>query len=148
MTAATDAVSCRGGLCRREFLEQTLRMAAAGLLAGCAGGVTSASVQQFTLAIGDYPALQAVGGIAVLPTSVTGGKLIAVARTGAGAFVALSLVCPHRGFTVEAVGGAFYCPGHGAQFAVNGNWTGGQPTSNLSSYPLQYDSVAGTLTIG
>ncbi len=138
---------CRG-LCRRDFLEQAFRLAAAGLLVGCAANATSATVPQFTINIGDYPPLLNVGGIAVLPTNLTRGKPIAVSRTGADTFVALSLVCPHRGFTVEAVSGTFYCPGHGAEFAATGAWTGGQPTSNLSTYPVQYDSAAASLTIG
>jgi len=142
-----DPAPCRG-LCRRDFLEQAFRLAAAGLLVGCAAGATSATVAQFTINIGDYPPLLNVGGIAVLPTNLTQGKPIAVSRTGTNTFVALSLVCPHRGFTVEAVSGAFYCPGHGAQFAANGAWTGGQQTSNLSAYPVQYDSASAALTIG
>ena len=44
-------------------------------------------------------------------------------------FLALSLICPHQGTTVQIAGAAFYCPGHGAMFAADGSWTGGQATS-------------------
>jgi nitrite reductase/ring-hydroxylating ferredoxin subunit len=140
--------ACRPGLDRREFLERSLLAAAAALLAGCAVSTTTASVRQFTINVGDYPALASVGGIAVLDSALSQGNPIAVSRTGDSSFVALSLVCPHRGFTVEAVTGGFYCPGHGAQFAPNGAWTGGQPTSGLATYPVQYDATSAVLTIG
>ena len=139
--------ACRG-IDRREFLERSLLVAAAAMVAGCAAGATTATVQQFTINIGDYPALATVGGIAVLDSKLSQGNPIAVARTGDSTFVALSLVCPHRGFTVEAVTGGFYCPGHGARFAPNGAWTGGQPTTALATYAVQYDANAATLAIG
>jgi Rieske Fe-S protein len=46
------------------------------------------------------------------------------------------------------VSGGFRCPNHGALFANDGNWTGGQRTRDLQSYPTTYNSGAGTLTIG
>lgn len=132
---------------RREFLERSLLVAAAAFLASCAGSATAATLSTTTIHLSDYPALAAVGGIAVLDSSRTGGVPVAVARTGDASYVALSLVCPHRGSTVQSLGSSFQCPTHGAQFSINGSWTGGQPTSNLSRYGVQYDAAAGTLTI-
>ena len=104
----------------------------------------------FSVTVANFPALANIGGIAVVDNGSRSGEPIAVARTGASTFVALSLVCPHRGVTVSVVGNntSFYCSGHGATFASSGAWTGGQSTSNLGSYPLSYDVAAGTLQIG
>jgi nitrite reductase/ring-hydroxylating ferredoxin subunit len=148
-TNSEDA-ACRGchGLDRRAFLERTLLAAAAGFLAGCAtAGPTGASLTPVTNHLANYPALANVGGIAVIDTGNSSGVPWAVARTGQSAFVALSLVCPHRGFTVQSLGTSFMCPAHGAQFSSNGTWTGGQPTSSLGRYTVQYDATAGTLAV-
>jgi Rieske Fe-S protein len=142
--------ACRGcgGLGRREFLERSLLAAAAGFLAGCAsGGPTTSAPTPTTVRIADYPALASVGGIAVIDDGRSSGVPWAVARTGQATFVALSLICPHRGSTVQSLGTSFMCPVHGAQFSASGSWTGGQQTSSLSRYSVQYDSVAGTLTV-
>ena len=138
---------CRG-LDRREFLERSLLAAAAGFLAGCASaGPTVASLTPVTIRIADYPALATVGGIAVISNGNSSGVPWAMVRTGSASFVALSLVCPHRGGTVQSLGTSFICPVHGAQFASNGTWTGGQPTSSLGRYTVQYDATAGTLAV-
>jgi nitrite reductase/ring-hydroxylating ferredoxin subunit len=138
---------CRG-LDRREFLERTLLAAAAGFLAGCAaGGPTVASLTPVTIHLANYPALANVGGIAVIDNGYSNGVPWAVARTGQSSFVALSLICPHRGGMVQSLGTSFMCPVHGAQFSGNGTWTGGQPTSSLGRYTVQYDATAGTLAV-
>jgi Rieske Fe-S protein len=43
---------------------------------------------------------------------------------------------------------SFYCPGHGAQFNLQGQWIRGQRTSNLRSYPVTYDASAAALMVG
>ncbi|HEY0779534.1 MAG TPA: hypothetical protein VGD56_16320 [Gemmatirosa sp.] len=53
-----------------------------------------------------------------------------------------------RSRSVNIVSSGFYCPNHGAEFNATGTWTGGQRTSNLTSYPTSYDPATGTLTIG
>lgn len=146
--AAPEA--CRGchTLDRREFLERSLLAAAAGFLTGCAAsGPTTATLTPMTIRVADYPTLASVGGIAVVDNGRTSGSPVAVARTGDASYVALSLICPHRGSTVSSLGGSFQCPTHGARFALDGTWTGGQATSSLSRYTTQYDPTAGTLTI-
>jgi nitrite reductase/ring-hydroxylating ferredoxin subunit len=148
-TAPEDA-ACRGchGLDRREFLGQSLLAAMAGVLAGCGiGGPTTATFTPLTVRLADYPSLATVGGIAVVDDGRSSGVPVAVTRTGDSAFVALSLVCPHRGSTVQSLGSSFMCPAHGAQFSSNGTWTGGQPTSSLGRYAVQYNASAGTLAI-
>ena len=136
---------------RRTFLESTIAALGVSGLAACAAGAsTSPAVTQFTVKVSDFPALATVGGIAVVDNGSRSGEPIAVARTASSSFLALSLVCPHRGTTVSVVNSntSFYCPAHGATFAASGAWTGGQSTGSLGSYPLSYDPTAGTLQIG
>jgi Rieske Fe-S protein len=136
---------------RRAFLETTLAALGVSALAACAATDFAApTITTFSVKLSDYPALAAVGGIAVVDNGSRSGEPIAVARTGASTYIALSLVCPHRGTTVSVVNNntSFYCSGHGATFAGNGSWTGGQSTVNLASYASHYDQAAGTLQIG
>lgn len=144
------------GPSRREFLSQSLLAAVAAVLTsscgdGQIGGAGSLAPvvlgEAFTIRIADFPALQSVGGIA----RVDGGSSnpIAVSRLGANSFVALSMICPHAGYRpINIVSSGFRCPNHGAQFASDGNWIGGQRTRDLQSYPTAYNAAAGTLTIG
>ncbi len=146
LTTASPCHDCQT-LDRREFLGRSLLVAAAGFLAGCAGGVTTSSVTPTTVRIADYPSLAAIGGIAVVDNGRTSGSPIALARTGDATFVALSLICPHRGSTVQSLGTSFQCPTHGATFSASGTWTGGQRTNSLSRYGAVYDATAGTVVI-
>ncbi len=137
-----------GGTDRRQFL--TLGAAAlAGLaLVACGMGDSTAprSIAATTITLSDHESLANVGGVAVLQIS---GSPIALVRETAGTFSAFSLICPHAGNTVEATGSPpFYCPGHGAEFSLTGQWIGGQRTSNLMSYPVVYDAGAGSVVVG
>ena len=142
---ACDGCSCHG---RREFLYYGAAAIAAAALAAC--GLSSAptapdSIQSTTLQLSSFPQLNSIGGVATLSVS---GSPIAIVRESSSTFSAFSLICPHQGNTVQKASNGFYCPGHGAQFDIQGNWTGGQRTSNLHSYPVAYDATAGTLTVG
>jgi Rieske Fe-S protein len=64
------------------------------------------------------------------------------------AVLALSRVCPHQGGAINTSSGGFTCTRHGAQFSLTGQWTGGQPTSNMRSYATTFDQGTGALTIG
>jgi cytochrome b6-f complex iron-sulfur subunit len=142
-----DAVSCNACLGRREFLQRSaLFAAAAAALAACAPSDSTAPSLNGTVQVkvSDYPSLANVGGIATLTAN---GAPIAVVRTGASSFIALSRVCPHQGFTVNSTGNGFFCPGHGAQFSSTGQWEGGQRTSNLHAYATSYDATSGVVTI-
>ena len=92
-----------------------------------------------------FPALATVGGIARVDGGT--GTPVALVRTSATAFTALSMVCPHQGTTVQITSGTFYCPNHGARFSATGSWTGGQSTSALTALSNVYDSAKGTVTI-
>jgi nitrite reductase/ring-hydroxylating ferredoxin subunit len=135
------------GIGRRTFLAQSALLAAGALLASCVGEIATAptTISSTTLRVADYPALAAVGGIAMVTIS---GSPFAVVRTASTTFVALSRVCPHQGNIVNQDGNAFLCPGHGARFSANGTWIGGERTSSLRSYPTTYDAAAGTITVG
>jgi cytochrome b6-f complex iron-sulfur subunit len=74
-----------------------------------------------------YAALNTNGGY------VYNGGVI-VARTGAGAYVAVSQTCTHAGGTVQFDGTQFVCPVHGSMFAVNGSVTRGPAGSPLARY--------------
>jgi Rieske Fe-S protein len=143
---------------RRDFLTQSLLTAVAGVLAGASIGcgqdlLTVASPvgpttlgTALTFKLANFPVLANVGGIARVDGGT--GTPLAIARTGASTFVAVSLVCTHQGTTVDIVSGGFKCPNHGATFGADGHWTGGQTTTNLVTYPVVYDSAAGTLQVG
>lgn len=133
---------------RRQFLSASMMAAAAAALAACSNSsssITAPSSVTLTVKVSDYATLATVGGVALVNSS---GSPIAVVRTGATSFVALSRVCPHKGTTVNVTANGFLCPNHGATFTSTGTWTGGQRTSNMRSYATSYDSVTGTITIG
>lgn len=134
---------------RRTFLAQGALAAAAAALAAC--GLSSVPTapgslsSPLTLDLANYTALSNVNGVAYVNAD---GNPLAIVRTGASTFVALSRICPHAGSTVNTASFGFLCPGHGAEFDETGRWIGGQRTSSLTSYPTQYDATTGKLTIG
>ena len=137
------------GIDRRAFLVQSGVTALAAALAACGLSNTPTAPgnlsQPITVTLSQYPALANVNGVAYVDA---GGNPLAVVRTGASTFVALSRICPHAGSTVNTANFGFLCPGHGAEFDFSGHWFGGQRTSSLTSYPTQYDAAAGTVTVG
>ena len=155
MHRASEAPCDGCGIDRRTFLSQSTIAAVTALLVEACGTGTWDPVSPPTTVVpsgglsyrvSDYPALASIGGIATIvdPTGVPA----ALVRTGAATFVLLSLVCPHQGTTVNVSGSGFVCPNHGARFAADGTWTGGQATANLTSFPVTYNASAGTLAVG
>lgn len=138
-----------GGMDRREFLERTVMAMSMASLAACGAALPtgSSSFTSFSVNLAQYPALASVGGVAVVDQS-SSGTPVAIVRTADTAFLALSLVCPHQGVTVQVVSSGFYCPGHGATFSPNGTNTGGPTRANLRSYAVTHDAGAGTLQVG
>jgi Rieske Fe-S protein len=142
---------------RRQFIAQsTLAAIGALLAAACGDGEIGGSVGPtappvldggFTIRISDFPALEQVGGIARVDGNTA--NPLAVSRLGSTSFAALSMICPHAGYKpISIQPDGFRCPNHGARFAADGNWIGGQRTRDLQSYPVAYNAGAGTLTIG
>src|SRR5262249_55298098 len=132
---------------RMTFLKQGAAAIAALALAACGADAATApgSLSATTLSLASNPSLGPVGGVVTVRLD---GSPVAVVRESPSTFAAFSLVCPHQGNTVQARTASFYCPGHGATFDLAGQWTGGQRTSNLHSYPAVYDAAAGTVTVG
>lgn len=62
-------------------------------------------------------------------------------------FVALSLICKHKGCTVELEGNKFVCPCHGSEYAIDGKVTEGPAKKNLDTYETIYDPEKGTVTV-
>ena len=145
--------ACNSALPRRAFLQRgALGAVGALVVAACGDGDIGGTyptdpfpTTPLTIRIADFPALAAVGGSARVDGDTS--KPVAVVRTGASTYTALSLVCPHQGATVELVDGAFRCPSHLAQFAVDGTWIGGKQTGDLTILGITHDVTAGTLTI-
>lgn len=138
---------CGSCLGRREFLQRSAFFAAAAAaLAACApSDATSPGLNgNVDVTVANYPALANVGGVATLTAN---GTPLAIVRTGASSFIALSRVCPHQGGTIQVSGSGFMCPVHGARFSSTGQWTGGQPTSSMHAYATSYDAASGVLTI-
>ncbi len=139
----SDCSNCHS---RRDFVAGSTLMAVSALLAGCGSGSDTTGPKNVSLSVSvaDYAALASVGGMARLSGTSTP---IAVVRTATSSFRAFSLVCPHESSTVGINGSGFLCPNHGATFNSSGTWTGGQKTTNLFEFSVNYNATAGTLTI-
>lgn len=132
---------------RRELLKKGGLAAAALLLAACGNlgtDATGPNFSSFTVKLSDYPTLAQAGGVAQV--SSPGGYPLAIENTGSG-YIALGLICPHRGGPIGVFSNGFQCPVHGATFNKTGQWIGGQPTSNMARFNVSTDA-AGNLTIG
>lgn len=151
MTEQHDACgTC--GVGRRAFLSQSAMLVAGSLLAascgdGQIGGVLGpGGTNGLVVTLADFPALGAVGGSARVDDG--GSRPVAVTRTGPSSFAAMSMVCPHAGYRpIQIAPPGFKCPNHGAEFAPDGAWVGGQNTRDLPRFTVVFDAGAGTLTI-
>ena len=98
------------------------------------------------IVVSNFPALATIGGTARVDAGTAWP--VAVTRTGAENFVALSMICTHQAFKpIQITLTGFQCPNHGALFDPFGAHVGGQPTSDLRTYPSVYDVATDTLTI-
>src|SRR4051812_35747868 len=148
---------CDDCLSRREFLSRTTLAAAgaAALVAGCGDGqfgptALKQTTNTVSFKVSSVPGLDITGQLVKIPAQI---GLIAVKRTGATTFAAISTVCTHQGCETNIVSGAFVCPCHGSRFDANGNVTGqpigtGGSATNLPTYSAHYDAATDTLTIG
>ena len=146
----------RAGVSRREFVSQATLAAVAAVLAGCGGGGGDGALgpvaapkppvisTPMIITLANFPALATVGGVA----KVSSQPPIALARTAAG-LVGYSLECTHAGTTVELRSDfTLKCPNHGAEFAFDGEWTGGeQRTSSLFAVTVTPDASGATVAI-
>lgn len=96
---------------------------------------------QKTINISDYPALQSVGGYAMISSTVI------VIRTSNTKFTALNTTCTHKKCDVEFNGKKFECPCHGSEFSKFGKVLNGPAKKNLKKYSTTYNEDTGALTI-
>jgi Rieske Fe-S protein len=146
-----DARNCDGcsfaDVDRRTFVSQAALAAAALVLAACGDNEFIAGPPRLnaSIKVGDFPALANVDGAVAI---VLDNEPVAIVRTGATTFLALSRTCPHQGGLIVANSGSWVCTGHGAQFALRGDWTGGQTTWDMQRWPTSYNATSDILTIG
>ena len=128
---------------RKEFLASLGLSAGTFVLTTCLGGCSKSSSN--TGSGGTAPTVDFTLDL-TLPANAAlknnGGYLYSngaiVARTTAGAYVAVSQACTHQGVTVQYVSGSnqFYCPSHGASFSTTGGVTGGPANGALKQYTV------------
>lgn len=123
---------------RKEFLALTGMSLGAFVLATCGIGCKKeeeeSATKDFTLDLNaaSNAALKNNGG------SVVNDGVI-VARTNAGAFIAVASACTHQGTTVnyEAANNRFRCPNHGAVFNESGGVVSGPASRALTQYKTE-----------
>lgn len=136
---------------RRNFLKKSARAAAVTVfLAGSVKledliastkSAESAKKVQKTINLSDYPALNKVGGYAMISANVI------VIRSGKNSFTALNTVCTHKKCDVEFNGKKFECPCHGSEFTKTGKVLNGPAKKNLKKYSTSFNSDTGDITI-
>ena len=104
-------------------------------------GVVRKSGNDLIVKISDNPALSSVGG----HVSITDD--IMLIRTDESKFIAVSLICRHKGCTVDIEGDKFVCPCHGSEYTLRGKVTQGPAMDNLKTFETMFDSPSGTITI-
>ena len=145
---------------RREFLSQATLTAVAAVLAACSGGgggvtgpaaapnpepTPGTSGSSLTVTLGSFAALANVGGIAAVGN--LGTKPIAVVRTGAASYTALSRICTHAGCDVNVAGNGFSCPCHGSKFDSQGQATEGPAQAALQRFSVAVSSDGTKITV-
>jgi Rieske Fe-S protein len=153
----TGCVLATAAVSRRDFVSQATLSAIALALTACGGGGgdgPSSSTPPtpkppviatpLVITLANFPLLATVGGV----ERVSSQPAIAMARTSAG-LVAYSLECTHAGTTVNInANRTLKCPNHGAEFAFDGTWTGGeQQTSSLFQLKVTVDATGATASI-
>ena len=157
--SAPESTSASAGPSRRDFVSTALLASVGAFLAACGdgniGGVTGNGGTSLpppppggslVVTLADFPALATDGGIARVDADTA--TPIAVTRLNSSGYLAFSMICPHAGYRPIDIGaGGFECPNHGARFAANGDWVGGQSTRSLKQYSVLLNAGAGTITI-
>lgn len=155
---------CDDCLSRRAFLTRsTLAVAgAAALAAGCGDGqfgptALKQTTNAVTIKVSSLPGLATTGQLVKIPPEIRDAAgnlvLIAVKRTGATTFFAVSTVCTHQQCETNITGGILECPCHGSRFDADGRVTR-QPigtsgsATNLPTYTTSYNAATDTLAIG
>jgi cytochrome b6-f complex iron-sulfur subunit len=144
-------MACEHCVSRRAFLATAAGAATAVALAACGDGefsgisspIISPPAGPVTLKVGDFPALASNDLLVQVPN-----HSIAVKRTGASAFEALSMLCTHQGcLTQITLQVQFECPCHGSKFSNTGQVTAGPAERPLPKFTTSYDAATDILTI-
>ena len=144
---------CDSCVTRRDFLGRVAMVASAVIVAGCSvsdltdvgtGPIPGGSI---TFKSTDYAGLATTGQPVEVKTSTGANSGIAVVRTSATTFLALSMACTHEGTKVNIVGKIFDCPNHGARFNSTGGVTLGPANRALNQRTLAYDATTDTITV-
>lgn len=124
---------------RKEFLSLlgfgSASVALASCLGGCSknvsSGTTAPSTIDFTLDLSQSANAALLGNGGYVYNSG-----VIVARTMAGAYIAVQQVCTHESVAITYQGSnqRFYCDGHGATFSESGAVTGGPAPRALKTY--------------
>lgn len=136
---------------RRDFLKAACGVVALSLGpvlladdAMAANGIVRKANGQVVVTVAKVPALAKVGGVANLGT--VKGTPVALVRTGATTYRALSLACTHQGVTVQQAGTIWRCPAHGSQFKIDGSFIAGPAGMALTAVKSAF--AGGKLTVG
>ena len=70
--------------------------------------------------------------------------LVRVSKTQ---FLAVNLICRHKGCTVDLTGDQFICPCHGSEYDITGKVTKGPAKLNLKTWQTYYDPDKGIVTV-
>ncbi|MEY4381969.1 MAG: hypothetical protein RJA92_1349 [Bacteroidota bacterium] len=139
---------------RKDFIEKVGMSGAALLVMGCLGSCSKSGSSagtnpnptpnkpvDFTINIttAPYNVLQNTGGF-----YVDAANSVIIAKTTAGAFIAVSSLCTHQAVTIEYQNNnnRFYCSGHGSTFSTAGAVLTGPATTALKAYKT---SLSGSL---
>ena len=117
------------GLTRRQALGVAAALCGFGALAQSGSAQAAAPSATLRVPLSKYPALNRVGGIAMVGN--LGSTPVAVVRTATSTYIALSRICPHQGGTVAQSGSGFQCPRHFATFSSTGAKVSGPVSSGL-----------------
>jgi len=124
---STEATSDTG-LTRRQALVAAAALCGAGTL-GAVSASDADAAARIKVRISKYPALQRVGGVALV--GLLNGRQVAVVRASAKKYAAVDRTCPHAGATVITEGAGWLCPLHGSRFDVDGDRISGPTPSGL-----------------
>ena len=142
------------GFDRRDFLSHATLASVAIALAACGGGggvdgppkpPDQPGPSTITVKLSDFPALAAVGGAAEVGTIQF--SPVAVVRSAASTYIALSRICTHAGCTVNLASQGFACPCHGSRYNLQGNVTNGPAVTALARFTAVLSADGATLTI-
>ncbi|MCX7877683.1 MAG: ubiquinol-cytochrome c reductase iron-sulfur subunit [Ignavibacteria bacterium] len=106
-----------------------------------AGKAVRISGDDLLVKLSENPSLSKPGG------SVRVNDEIMLIRKSEAEFIAVKTICTHKGCDVELEGSKFVCPCHGSEYTIEGKVTEGPAKKDLTTYPVEFDSEKGTVTI-